>query len=159
MISFKSYDYWSFLDKHCMTGAPDRVFASGSPAPFSVGASFIDSGFTCTVTQQFHPHLSFSLIRAGNIRAGCQVAPLPERSFCLWFSPASWEFKVWFHGILKQYGPGLLWSCPLPLGLTVKAFTPPSTEISWFQTMYLAYIERDAVVVYLQGCNVFSLCF
>lgn len=65
------------------TGSLDRVLVSGSPASFSTDTPFTDSGFTYTFTQQFHPHLVFSLIRAGNIRPGCQVDPLPEWSFCL----------------------------------------------------------------------------
>jgi len=70
------------------------VFVSGSPAPFDVDTPFIDSGFACTVTQQFHQHRGFPLIRAGNIGAVCQVDPFPESSFSLWFSAASWEFQV-----------------------------------------------------------------
>lgn len=153
MIPFKSCDYQSVLDRLHRTGSLDRVFVSGSPASFST-----DSGFTPTLTQQFHPQLVFSLIRAGNIWAGCQVDPLPERSFCLCFLDASWEFKVSFCGILKQNRSGLLWSCPVSVRLIIKAVTILNI-ISLIQNICLTYIKRDKIVVYVQAKSVFCLCF
>lgn len=158
-LFFPSYS-WHWIFSHvCWPWENNiRVFVSVSPAFFRVDTLFTDSGFTGTVTQQFHPHLVFSLIRAGNIRAGCQIDPLPERSFCLCFSDASWEFKVSFHGILKQNRSRLLWSHPVSVDLIIKAFTPSLTEISFIQN-YLTCVEIDKTVVYLQAQSVFSLCF
>lgn len=140
MISFKSCDYQSVLDRHHRTGSLDRVFVSGSPASFSIDTLFTDSSFTCTLTQQFHPHLVFSLIRAGNIWAGWQVDPLPER-------PLLFRCFLRIQGvILWHFKTKLIWTAvvlPCLCRNDYKGCHSILTEISFIQNTYLTYIKRQ----------------